>query len=127
SFSDMTKKVQFLSKLFIGMLVFACSAQLANGQYNTDSVRALRRVKLERLAKDPGAPLGSGDIAHIHYYEPDSTYRVHARVELLHGEQPFRMPTSDGTSKEYVRYAKARFAINGEAAELTLYRSTDLF
>jgi len=123
----MTKKVQFVLKRSISILVFCCFMLSAKSQYNADSVQASRQLKLEQVAKDPGAPLGPEDIQHVHYYEPDSAFRVHARVERLHGEQPLRMPTSDGTSKEYVRYAKVRFTVQGNEGELILYRSQDLF
>lgn len=117
----------FVSKLLIATAMLSCIAQLAIGQYRIGSAQALRQQKLERMANDPSAPLTAVDIQHIHHYDLDSTYVVRARIELLHGEQPFRMPTSDGTSKSYVRYAKARFQLQGHEGELTLYRSPDLF
>ncbi len=106
-----------------------CVVLIAPVQAQTyrDSLLVSRQAKLEHVVKDPTAPLNDADIEYIHHYEPDSNYRVQASIELLLNELPFRMPTSDGTSKEYVRYAKARFSIQGEASELTLYRSTDLF
>ncbi|MFC3200099.1 hypothetical protein ACFOET_20935 [Parapedobacter deserti] len=51
------------------------------------------------MATGNAAPLNSIDIRYLRYYEPDSSYRVRATVKLLLNEQPFRMPTSDGTSK----------------------------
>lgn len=117
----------FISKLLLVVVVLSGMAQLANGQYNVDSVRALRQLKLEQFGKDPSAPVTAEDIRHIHHYDPDSMYVVAGRVELLHGEQPFRMPTSDGTSKSYIRYAKVSFHLEGYEGALTLYRSLDLF
>ncbi|WP_353126567.1 DUF1684 domain-containing protein [Parapedobacter pyrenivorans] len=106
-----------------------CFILIAPSQAQTyrDSLLASRQAKLDHFAKDPTAPLKQTDIQYLHHYEPDSGYRVQATIELLLNELPFRMPTSDGTSKEYIRYAKARFSIDGEASELTIYRSTDLF
>jgi len=111
------------------LYVVCCVVLIAPGQAQTyrDSLLAFRQAKLEHLVKDPTAPLDESAIHHLHHYEPDSSYRVRATTELLLNELPFRMPTSDGTSKEYVRYAKARFSIDGDTSELTLYRSTDLF
>jgi len=123
----MTKKVQFISRLLLSASAFCCFMVSAKGQYNVDSVRSSRQLKLEKLAKDPGAPLAMEDIQHIHYYDPDSTFRVRAQIERLYNEVAFRMPTSDGTSKEYVRYAKVRFSLRGVPSELTVYRSADLF
>ncbi|MFB2118179.1 DUF1684 domain-containing protein [Parapedobacter sp. 2B3] len=117
----------FIAKLVPVTAMLSCIAQLVIGQYSIDSARKLRQLKLERLANDPGAPLTVEDIQHIHHYDPDSTYVAHGHVEILLREQPFRMPTSDGTSKSYVRYAKVRFQLQGHEEELTLYRSPDLF
>src|SRR5690606_36602675 len=117
----------FVSKLLVSTAMLFCMVQVGIGQYNVDSVRILRDQKLEQFSNDPNAPLTAEDIRYINYYEPDSTYVVHGRVELLRGEQPFRMPTSDGTSKVYVRYAKVRFQLQCEEGELTVYRSPDLF
>ena len=97
-----------------------------HSQTYQDTISASRQAKIDNFVKNATTPLTADDVQYLHYYEPDSTYRVQAAVELLHNEQPFRMPTSDGTSKEYVRYAKARFSIGEDAAELMLYRSTDL-
>src|SRR5690606_4924033 len=88
----------FVSKLLVSTAMLFCMVQVGIGQYNVDSVRILRDQKLEQFSNDPNAPLTAEDIRYINYYEPDSTYVVHGRVELLRGEQPFRMPTSDGTS-----------------------------
>jgi len=123
----MTKKVQFVSKLLTMILGICCYVLPSKGQYNPDSVWEARQAKLEQLGKDPTSPLTAEDIPHIHYYDPDSTFRVEAHVERLFNESSFRMPTSDGTSKEYIRYARARFHLQGEARELVLYRSFDLF
>ena len=117
----------FISKLLIATTMLSCIAQLAIGQYNVDSVRTLRQQKLEQFGKDANAPLTAEDIRHIHYFDPDSAYVIVGHVELLRGEQPFRIPTSDGTSKSYIRYAKVRFQLQGQEGELTLFRSQDLF
>lgn len=97
------------------------------GQTYRDSVLTQRQAKLADFLRAPNTPLDEGDAEYLHHYGPDSTYRVLADVELLFQERPFRMPTSDGTSKEYVRYARARFKLHDDTLELTVYRSVDLF
>lgn len=108
------------------VLVVGCIS-LSKAQTYGDSILTLRKNRVAAFLNDPSTPLNEGDAQHLHHYKPDAAYRVRAAVELLHSEQPFRMPTSDGTSKAYVRYGKARFEINGEPLELTMYRSADLF
>lgn len=107
--------------------MLSCIAQFAVGQYNVDSVRTLRQQKLAQFSNSPSAPLTAEDVRHIGYYEPDNSFRVQANVEILLNELPFRMPTSDGTSKIFIRYAKVRFQLQGQEGELTLFRNQDLF
>lgn len=75
---------------------------------------------------DPNAPLKEKDIAHLHFFEADDTYQITAKVILLKDQKPFQMPTYDGTSKEFIRYAKVSFKLNGKDLELTLYRNIGL-
>lgn len=75
---------------------------------------------------DQNSPLKEKDLQHLHFFEADSTYQITANVSLLQGQKPFQMPTYDGTSKEFIRYAKVSFKLNGKDLELTLYRNMGL-
>jgi len=75
---------------------------------------------------DPRSPLGEADLAGLSFYEPDKAYRVTAGIELISDAEPFEMATYAGTTKPYVKYAVASFALNGERRQLTLYRSLGL-
>lgn len=75
---------------------------------------------------DPRSPLIADDLKHLHFFEPDPAFRVLADFKLLEGEAPFRMPTYDGSAKEYVRYGTASFTLNGKPLTLTIYRSIQL-
>ncbi|WP_090602965.1 peptide deformylase [Parapedobacter koreensis] len=121
------ERMLLLRKVLWSVILFVGSIVISYAQTYRDSVLMLRQDKMAGFLKEPSTPLNEADTPYLHYYEPDSTYRIRASVELLHDEQPFRMPTSDGTSKAYVRYGKARFQLHGEPVELTLYRSADLF
>ena len=75
---------------------------------------------------DQNSPLKEKDLKHLHFFEADSTYQITASVNLLIDQKPFQMPTYDGTSKEFIRYAKVNFKLNGKDLELTLYRNMGL-
>ena len=45
---------------------------------------------------------------------------------MLKNEKVFKMPTYDGTSKEFYRYAKINFNLNDKAITMTLYKSIAL-
>lgn len=76
--------------------------------------------------KSPNSPLKESDLMHLHFFEADSTYQITADVNLLVDQKPFQMPTYDGTSKEFIRYAKVNFKLNGKDLTLTLYRNISL-
>src|SRR5690606_3189808 len=64
---------------------------------------------------------------YLDYFPADKNYQVQATVEILYNEPTFRMPTYDGTSNEYKRYAILHFILNGEKMNLTAYQSVALF
>lgn len=49
-----------------------------------------------------------------------------AKVDILKNEKIFKMPTYDGTSKEFYRFAKVSFNLNGTPITLTLYKNIAL-
>ncbi len=76
--------------------------------------------------KETHSPLKEADLKDLHFFEADSTYRVLAEVKILKAEKVFKMPTYDGTSKEFIRYAKISFSLKGKPLQLTLYRNIGL-
>ncbi|MEJ7557432.1 MAG: DUF1684 domain-containing protein [Pedobacter sp.] len=80
----------------------------------------------QAFLSEKGSPLKQQDLINLSFYEPDSTYLVHAKVEILTGEEPFLMPTYSGNAQPYIRYAKLKFSLKGNPQELTLYRSIRL-
>lgn len=72
---------------------------------------------------NPNSPLTKKDLHKLNFFKIDSNYRVSATIELLPEAVAIKFPTSAGTIKKYIRYAKARFKLNGQALSLTLFRS----
>ncbi|TCJ14523.1 DUF1684 domain-containing protein [Flaviaesturariibacter flavus] len=66
------------------------------------------------------------DRKHLHFFAPDSAYRVVATFEPIDDKAGFKMPTSQQTFQPYFRYGKIRFTINGVPCELTVYQSKSL-
>ncbi|QNN40192.1 DUF1684 domain-containing protein [Pedobacter roseus] len=104
--------------LLISMNTFA--------QSYADQIAKHREVYKEDFIKDNRSPLKKGDLQNLHFYEADSAYKVSAEVELLKNEKVFKMPTFDGSSSDYYRYAHINFSLNGKAIQMTLYRSISL-
>jgi len=104
------------------LLPFVSNAQ--NYEQKIDSYRSELKSKFE---KDTFGPLRKENIGYLNYYPANESFIVQAEVEILLGEKPFRMPTYDGTSNEYKRYALLHFQILGEKHTLTAYQSAAMF
>jgi peptide deformylase len=98
----------------------------AKSQSHTQKTTTFRQHYLKEFEKSPDAPLKGKDLDNIRFYQPDSTYRVTAKVQVLTGEKPFQMPTYDGTSKEFIRYALLTLTVKGQPIQLTIYRNSGL-
>lgn len=97
------------------------------GQSYQQQIEDYRSALKASYTKDDYGPLRKENIQYLDYYTASADYRVEAEVEMLIGEKPFRMPTYDGTSNEYKRYALLHFIVNGQKHTLTVYQSVALF
>lgn len=104
--------------LFISLNTFA--------QSYTEQIAKHREVYKQDFLKDSHSPLKEADLQHLHFYEIDSAYSIMAKVDILKNEKIFKMPTYDGTSKEFYRYAKISFNLNGTSIIMTLYKNVAL-
>lgn len=95
-------------------------------QSYSEQIAKHRESYKQDFVKDSYAPLKEKDLDDLHFYTADSNYKVEATVEILKNEKVFKMPTYDGTSKEFYRYAKISFNLNGESTKMTLYKSNAL-
>lgn len=85
-----------------------------------------REAYKEDFIKDSRSPLNKSDLQNLHFYDADSAYRISAEVVLLKNEKVFKMPTFNGSSSDYYRYAHINFSLNGKTIQMTLYRSVAL-
>ncbi|MCI0920617.1 peptide deformylase [Sphingobacterium rhinopitheci] len=97
------------------------------GQNIDTEINAYRTAQKESFLKDEFGPLRKENVQYLSYYPSSSDYIVEADVELLQAEKTFRMPTYDGTSNPYKRYAILTFKIGGTDYQLTAYQSASLF
>ena len=112
-----------MKNFFILFLFISLSATVQD--YQT-KIAAHREAYKQDFVKEGHSPLKENDLKDLHFFDPDSLYRVMAKVEVLKHEKVFKMPTVDGSSQEYYRYAKINFTINGQVIQMTLFKSTAL-
>ena len=112
--------------ILIGLFLITVSIE-ANAQDYQALILKDRQQKALSLSKSKFGPLPADQVQFLDYFPVDKAYQVTADVTLLIGEETFKMPTYDGTSNPYKRYAILNFTLNNKPYQLTVYQSAALF
>lgn len=97
------------------------------GQSYQQHIEDFRKQQLTSLSQQAKGPIAEHNLQFLAYYQPDESFKVQATVEHLYNEPSFRMPTSDGTSKEFKRFAWVHFTLKGQQFSLPIYENVSLF
>ena len=84
-----------------------------------------RKAKDEFMGHDHDSPLEDDqkrDFRGLSYYEEDLDLRFVLDLERFPAQETVEMQTSTGDVAEYVRWGNVSFEVDGQVAELTLYR-----
>lgn len=87
---------------------------------------AFRTEKDEFFGSHPQSPLTreQRDGFHgLHYFPENDVLRLEVKVDEFENKQKFEMQTSTGDVQIYEKFGKFHFEVDGEEAELTIYRS----
>ncbi|WP_437921139.1 peptide deformylase [Sphingobacterium sp. LRF_L2] len=114
-------KQVFILTFLIG---FICTGKAQTYQQQINDFRQQQLASLNQKAK---GPIAEHNLSFLNYYDADEAFKVDAKVEYLFQEPSFRMPTSDGTSKEFKRFALLHFSLKGQDFILPLYENVSLF
>lgn len=112
--------------ILIGLFLITVSIK-ANAQDYQALILKDRQEKALSLSNSKFGPLPADQVQFLDYFPVDKAYQVTADVTLLIGEETFKMPTYDGTSNPYKRYAILNFTLNNKPYQLTVYQSAALF
>ena len=85
-----------------------------------------RAEKDEFFRRHPQSPLTPEQRASfngLQYFPENDALRLDVKVELLNDTTPMMMQTSTGGVQEYIRFAKFKFQVDGQDAELTIYQA----
>lgn len=90
----------------------------------------LYQTNLSKEYKDSiTSPLSKEDRAKFtahQFYPIDLSYRVFANLVLTPDEKPFKMASTKGEDKEYIKYGELNFILQGNELKLNVYRSLAL-
>ncbi|WP_240755316.1 DUF1684 domain-containing protein [Pedobacter sp. SYP-B3415] len=85
-----------------------------------------RTAYKQAFLTDSHSPLKKEDLALLRFFPADSSYRVKAVFLPLENPVTFKMPTFDGSSKDFIRYGVLEFSLHGQRQKLVLYKSVSL-
>lgn len=107
---------------YLLLLCFAIQAS-AFAQSHTQKIEQHLAHYKQDFLENPNSPLRANDLKNLHFYQPDSTYRIVADVKILPITKPIKLPASSGERRNYHRYATATFRLEGKELQLTLFKS----
>jgi hypothetical protein len=83
-----------------------------------------RKMKDQFYKRDPNAPLTPDQqkaFTALNYFPEQAALRFRLPIEVLSEQNTIEVQTSTGDIRQYVRYGKIHFEVEGQPAELTLY------
>jgi uncharacterized protein (DUF1684 family) len=107
--------------------VLFLAATFAAGQtfYGTTDLGVFRDGRDKEFRDRAESPLTDEDLAAfdgLRYFRTDRRFRVTARLVRTSDEKVFRMPTSSGRSKRFVKYGLLKFSIAKRPYTLSVFR-----
>jgi uncharacterized protein (DUF1684 family) len=85
-----------------------------------------RKEKDEFFGRHPQSPLTPEQkrgFVGLRYFPENDDLRLEVKVNLLPDEKPMQMQTTTGDVQTYVRYGRFQFQVDGQTAELTIFRN----
>jgi len=85
-----------------------------------------RAEKDEFFGSHPQSPLTPEQklgFTGLKYFPENESLRLEVKVEPLNDPQPMQMQTTTGGVQMYYRHGRFKFTVDGQEAELTIYRS----
>lgn len=130
------KRNQWLALLGILTFLAIIIYNLSDTQVSTDTQKPadyLKKIQEARTEKDnffktsKQSPLKEAQkeaFEGLSYFPIDETYKVEASLERLSEQEALRLPLSDGNEEIYIKYAWAKFTLQGTPQKLLLLKKS---
>ena len=118
--------MQIRKSIILACLLFLGFQLMAQDAYTTDILIHREAYKNDFL-KNERSPLHSEkELANIHFFAPDESYRVKAKFTRTPDAKAFDLATYSGITKPYIQYGWLNFSLNGQTHKLAIYQSLNL-
>lgn len=85
--------------------------------------RAGKDEFFRRHPQSPLTPEQRHGFIGLQYFPENEALRLEVKVDSINDQEPVQMQTSTGGIQTYTRHGRFRFEVDGEQAELTIYRN----
>jgi uncharacterized protein (DUF1684 family) len=119
------KKIRLIRYLIAVSIFFMVVSLVLNNLRSSyeDDMLEQRRQKDEYFRHDDHSPIeDTNGFSGLDYYVPDKNYKVKATLELLENAGYENISRNDGKKDKYLRFAYAKFKLQGKDYELLLLR-----
>jgi uncharacterized protein (DUF1684 family) len=118
----------FPAKFFLLLSLLFVFAVMGNAQtfYGTDDVGVFREGRNKEFRNKKESPLKEEDFAifkELNYFSLNEKFRVEADFTRASAEKFFRMPTSSGKTKKFIKFGILKFRLNDENYSLNVYQA----
>ena len=117
--------MKYLPFTILILLLFIFSAQ-AQTFYGSADVKAFREGRDKDFRNPAQTPLKAEDFTSfkgLNYFAEDKKFVVSAKFKKSKDEKYFLMPTSNGTTKKYIKLGVLKFNLDGKDYTLNAYQS----
>lgn len=121
----MKKKHAFILALMaITVIVLMLFLQSGSDQYSNE-IQAYWEDRIDFLKNSEASPFQQNNLPYqpIAYFEPEKKFRVNATLDRFTQREVIPVVNSDGTSKNYLKFAYANFKIEGVAYRLLILKA----
>lgn len=99
------------------------SGEATTEETYAENIEKVRREKDNFFRQSEKSPIpDTVDFKGLAYYPPNPNYQVKAELEMIPGQEILPIPMSQGQEQEYIKYAWARFKLDGQKHRLLLLR-----
>src|SRR6185437_15963307 len=119
--------------LYIALFGIQANLVSCQMQSNDPYVQSIKRVRFSKDSmlkvsdQSPFDMKGKRELIALEYYEPDTTYRVTATLNLfLHPDSVKMQVTNNSRDEDYFKLGNISFNLKGHACKLSVYQSAKM-
>lgn len=118
----MNRKIILAGTVLIVIVIIIYSLTGNQDAAYIKEIETIRKEKLNFLVFNPESPIETNlNFASFDFFDVSAKYKVKAALISFDNPGRIKLPTNDGNTRDYVRFSKATFEIDGIKDTLTLY------